>query len=1038
MLSYLSDVAAILTLTDRGHSCPQLYPEARPVWANSRPLQTGISALRLGIRFVWTSATVALVGFQICLAQSMKEALDYQLHPALEMTLFAGEPNVVDPVALTFDEKGKMYVLEMRDYPLGIGPERRAGGTVRLLEDRDGDGQIDRATLFAEGLSFPTSIAPWKGGVLVTAPPEIVYLKDNDNDGKADLRDVFLRGFTLGVTDSNVNGLRWGLDNRVHGANGGNGGEISSPRNPAAPVSIRGLDFSFDPSTGDFTTTYHTSGGFGLVFDDWGRTFTTYNINHIQQRMIPARYLQRFPGFPPIEATVNISDHGEMGRIYPISAAETRVNHPEQAGHFSAAGGMGIINLSIYPGDLSGSLLVCDVVGNLVHRDILEQHGPSFIAKRSTAEQTSEFFASRDNAFRPVGIETGPDGALYLIDMQRDVIEHPDYIPQKAKEKLGLRAGENRGRIYRITPKGGLPARKPNLQQATPAELVKHLSNPNPWWRITAQRLLVERQDKSVVGSLRNMASDGGEPLGRLHALWTLSGLRALDESSLRRALTDKHPGVRENALLVGENFFAQSRALRKEVLALAEDAHPRVRFQTALALGSFDPRPANAALLKILRHDYQYRWSRVAALSSIRSGESKLLQALLQDSRFRLPIKKDKLDLIAELSDLIGARLSTRPNDGVSDILSMLAALSLDDQYKKSALLGIASGLERQTSPIRGDRTSALALAKISQGSNPQLTAAAWRLSRLVALPETERQTEALQRATEIALDANQPIDNRVANLKLLSLGRYAVISATLFSLLEATEPSTVQVAALEVLRGFDDADIGRRIVERWRALAPAVRPAVINLLLDRLPYHDYLVKAIETHEIGLGELNLDLEQRRRLLRESSPEIMARATKLFGDEEYSNRKAVVDEWLGKLPERGDAERGRALFEKVCAQCHVAGQAGHRVGPDLTNLSHRSVEDLLFNILDPNMAINPAYVSYTIELGSGQLESGIIESESTAAITLLQANGQRKTLARKNIVRMQSSGLSLMPEGLEAGHTPADLRDLIAYLQESR
>jgi len=181
-----------------------------------------------------------------------------------------------------------------------------------------------------------------------------------------------------------------------------------------------------------------------------------------------------------------------------------------------------------------------------------------------------------------------------------------------------------------------------------------------------------------------------------------------------------------------------------------------------------------------------------------------------------------------------------------------------------------------------------------------------------------------------------------------------------------------------------------------------------------------------------------LDLEQRRRLLRESSPEIMARATKLFGDEEYSNRKAVVDEWLGKLPERGDAERGRALFEKVCAQCHVAGQAGHRVGPDLTNLSHRSVEDLLFNILDPNMAINPAYVSYTIELGSGQLESGIIESESTAAITLLQANGQRKTLARKNIVRMQSSGLSLMPEGLEAGHTPADLRDLIAYLQESR
>src|SRR3954471_18550599 len=351
-------------------------------------------------------------------AATPSQTASYQLHSALEMSLFAHEPDVVDPVALTWDEEGRMYVVEMRDYPYGFGPDRKPGGTIRLLEDTDNDGKIDRSTLFAEGLSFPTSIAPWNGGVLVTAPPEIIFLKDTDGDGKADVREVVLKGFVLGVTDSNVNGLRWGLDNRVHGVNGGNGGKIVPTRTRAASVDIRGLDFSFDPESGDFTPTFHTSGGFGLVFDEWGRSFVTYNINHIQQRIIPVRYLRRFPGLPPMEATESISDHDEMSRIYPISDQETRVNHPEQSGHFSSAGGLGYIGARGYPQELFGSVLFCDVVGNLVHRDLLSARGPVFVASRSALETNSEFFASRDKAFRPVGVELGPDGAFYLIDMQ--------------------------------------------------------------------------------------------------------------------------------------------------------------------------------------------------------------------------------------------------------------------------------------------------------------------------------------------------------------------------------------------------------------------------------------------------------------------------------------------------------------------------------------------------------------------------------------------------------------------------------------------
>src|SRR6185369_5338307 len=273
-------------------------------------------------------------------------------------------------------------------------------------------------------------------------------------------------------------------------------------------------DFSFDPATGDVTTTYHTGSGFGLVFDDWGRSFTPQNANHILHRVLPERYLTRFPGLPPMGLTVSISDHEKMARVYPISVPETRLNHPEQAGHFSGAGGVGFIGLRGLPGDLSGSVTVCDVVGNLIHRDVLREDGPGLIASRSTNEMTREFFASRDNACRPVALETGPDGALYLLDMQRDVIEHPDDIPAKVKEKLDLRAGEDRGRIYRLTLKGSNTAKQTFPGKMNREQLVDELSSPNQWRRLTAQRLLIERQDRTAAPLLKKLATNGDEPLG--------------------------------------------------------------------------------------------------------------------------------------------------------------------------------------------------------------------------------------------------------------------------------------------------------------------------------------------------------------------------------------------------------------------------------------------------------------------------------------------------------------------------------------------
>jgi len=948
-----------------------------------------------------------------------------QLHPDLQISLFAREPDVLDPVAVTFDERGRVFVVEMRDYPYGLGPDLRPGGTIRLLEDLDADGRSDRSIVFAENLSFPTSIAPWNGGLIVSAPPEVIFLKDTDGDNRADLREVLLKGFNREATDSNLSGLRWGLDNRLHANNGGNGGNITSTRRPGEPVSLRGLDFSFDPSTGDLTTTHQTSGGFGLAFDDWGRSFASHNVNHLQQRIIPARYLARFPGLPPIDTTQSISDHGAMARIFPISIAQTRPNHPEQAGYFSSSGGVGYAGWSGLPGDLSGSIFIFDVVGNLVHRDILKSNGPILTASRAPGEQTHEFFASRDNSFRPVGVELGPDGALYLLDMQRDVIEHPDYIPERMRTNLNIRAGDDRGRIYRLTPRSGLPDARRDFSSASTSNLISELSHPNQTHRVTAQRLLVERHDSAAVEPLRRLATDGREPLGRLHALWTLRGLNALDEPIVARALADPHPGIRENALLLAETFTSDARVLPTRVLALAEDPDPRVRFQAALTLGEFNLPSVPAALRTILLADHASRWTRLAVLSSLRSGADQLLISLLPDQRLD-PV------VLRELSDLAAARDGA---SGVRNVLRSLTTPGLGEPARLAALEGLRAGLSRNRDAAESALLLSPTLDQLELNASSALQNQVWKTRRALGLPDSPAQTAALNQAVTLLSTTAGNLDQRLAAIHLLALAGPSTAEPVLLSLLQGTQPAAIQSAALTVLEKYDTPPLAGELLQRWNSLAPALRPAVINLILRRNSFHPYLLAAVERGAIKPGELNLDLEQRRRLLRHSTDDVKSRAAKIWGDEEYSNRKPVLDQWLARLPTTGDPLRGRVQFEKTCIPCHTSGKLGFEVGPDLTSVAHRSVEDLLYNILDPNMAIDPGYVTYRCDTAAGESEVGILKSESADAITLLQASGKQVTIPRRDITLLESTGLSLMPEGLEAGLTPADLRDLIAFLQ---
>jgi putative membrane-bound dehydrogenase-like protein len=557
-------------------------------------------------------AVLSLLASQDPAPLSPEEALKRLRVPeGFRVELVAAEPLVVDPVAMSFDEDGRLYVVEMRDYP--TGPPT---GVVKLLEDTNGDGVMDRATDFAAGLPSPSGVLPSRGGVLVVASPDLLFLKDTDGDRKADTREVVLTGFgTKQNQQHRANALQHGLDNWIYGANGGNGGDLRPGRDPAAaPVSIRGNDFRFKPDGRVEPVTGLAQ--FGATFDDWGRRFVCRHDLHLVHPVLPYEALKRNPhlSVPSVEDT-KLSDHGHTpreGRISPADASFTT--------DADSSCSVTIYRASAFPPEYRGNSFVCEPVLNLVHRDVLVPRGATFAARRGS--ERGEFLASTDNWFRPVNLSVGWDGALYVVDFCRPVIEHPEYLPANLRDKLPLRLGDDRGRIWRVVKDGAPRAGRPRLSTASAGELVAHLESGNAWWRTTAQRLLVERQEKAAVPILRAMMRSAS-PLARLHALWTLHGL-----GEAVSALDDPDPRVRENALRISPS------------VQLADDPDPRVRFQAALVLGDPD------ALARIAVRDGGDPWTRLAVLSGVADPVA-----------FFARLKGSAPDFIAPLAEIVKAR---------------------------------------------------------------------------------------------------------------------------------------------------------------------------------------------------------------------------------------------------------------------------------------------------------------------------------------------------------------------------------------------
>lgn len=437
----------------------------------------------------------------------------FEIAPGFSLKLAAHEPDVMDPIAMTFDEHGRAYVVEMRGYS-----ERRDEelGQIRLLTDTNGDGIFDQSSVFKKGLRWPTAVICYKGGIFVGATPDVFYFKDTDGDGICDEEKTVFTGFGEGAPKLNMqalfNSFRWGPDNRIWGATARNGGTITRPGDSSfEPVNVRGADFSFDPETLDFRAENGTA-QYGMSFDDRGRRFICSNSQHILWVAYERSQAKPNPWFSLPSPIVNIPDDGAAAPVYRISPDEPwrivrtrwRVagvvkgvveGGGRVSGYFTSATGVHLYWGNAFGPEFRNNAFIGDVGSNLVHRKIVKQKEDTvgLVATRPNPDEKTEFLRSSDNWFRPTSFTTGPDGCLYITDMYRETIEHPWSLPEPIKKHVDLNSGFNRGRIYRVEPDQFSYPEIESLADATDAELEELLKHDNDWHRTTARRLLFER-----------------------------------------------------------------------------------------------------------------------------------------------------------------------------------------------------------------------------------------------------------------------------------------------------------------------------------------------------------------------------------------------------------------------------------------------------------------------------------------------------------------------------------------------------------------
>lgn len=923
--------------------------------------------------------------------------------------LVASEPDVVNPVAMTFDEQGRVWITESFEYPRrepGPGRDR-----IKVLEDTDGDGQLDKVTIFAEGLNIPSGIAVGHGGVWVANAPDLLFMQDTDGDLKADKQEVIVTGFGRQDTHELPNSLTWGPDGWLYGLNG-----VFNPGH----IEYRGKTYDFTcalfrihPRTRDFELFCEgTSNPWGVAFDREGSAFVSACVIDHLWHLTESGYYHRQGGpYPPYTWKL-----------------ESIVNHQHQ---LAAYCGLTYFDSDAYPEEYRQVLYMGNIHGNCVNADRLHRRGATYHA---TPEE--DFLTANDVWFMPVVQKTGPDGCLYVLDWYDRYHCYQD----ANRDPAGI--DRLHGRLWRVRYQNTPRARPFNLAEETSAQLVERLDSPNIFYRELAQRLLQERQDADVTPKLQEIVlAEGTSDRQRMHALWSLIGTDSLEESFHLALLNSNRAELRAWGVRAAGNFGQVSQPVTERIADLAADPEPSVRLQVAIAarkVKGLDPLSVLADVLVNYDKDSllpNIVWQNVHPLLGTQ-GED-FLRMVNDRAHERLPVLRDMTPFLVE------RLLSGQGNDfsGIAALLEVfLSGPQQDAASAKACLAAIAQKI--QTREIQEQRLDTLrkklapAIAKIHEaGSKHPL----YLDSVLLAVSWDDKQSLAAVR--RLFADKSQAVALRRQALDaLVAAGDPELMPTVAAVLADGKQSPEVLGDVLASLARRSDDQVASVVLAAYEQLDASLKPRAIELLAQRPAWARQLLLAISEKQLPATVLNVN--QVRRLLASPDKELAASVQKHWGTirtERSPQRETVIaDMRLLLRHTQGDPQRGLKAYDKLCGQCHQLFGRGQQVGPDITKNGRSNFEQLLSNVFDPSLVIGTSYQAYTVATDEGRILTGLLVEDSPQRIVLKMQGGKQEVVPRDEIDIMEKSKLSMMPEGVEKQLQPQEIADLFALLALDR
>ena len=954
----------------------------------------------------------------------------FELAPGFQLSLAAAEPLIQNPISIDWDAQGRMWVACTPGYPYkqeftGVP----AHDEIVVLEDRDGDGLMDQRQVFAGELDLVTSLVLFRDGVIVSQAPDILFLRDRDGDGKADTREVLYTGFGYQDTHAVISNLRWGRDGWIYGTQGYSAAGSRQVRNAAGKNfgAIGNGVFRLRPdgSAIEVVSSYG-SNTWGLDFDRDGELlFTMANASHLRLVVLSEMDLgSRRVG--SVNSWAHLPDHHEVRPL--VHHLRSVYEQIDVIGGFTAAAGCLVYGGGAWPDEYEGDHFVCEPTVSLVHRDKLAGAG---VSMRASKPREAEFLASSDLWFRPVHLRSGPDGALFVLDFYNQAAVHNDTRgPEHGPTNAALRPDRDslHGRIWRVQHSEAREVAGA-LTETDMAALVEALSSPNRWRSDSAGRLLRERPATlaggELAGLLHSLNESNSSAQGRSRALWLLQASSATEaqlEEALRRGLADGDPGLRRNAARVAA-LAGLTGPLQGDLLRLAsEDADARARLLAMLALGQGTLAQESARALARAYDALEDDWSRTVCLAALRQGGVESLDIALEAGA---------LDLARGLAaDLAG-------ESNAEDLEAFLEAVeSAPVQVRGPLLYAFVEALPADV------HAAASAQALISVGRLLETGSAEVVLAAL-ALAERLGAGEALAASTERVAaglmerldDPETSFDGALDCLAAL-VGLDVTRAEALARAAEFLEPSVrldVQRRAIALVAGVAELEAGVILARALPSMGAAARAQTLAALLSRGPWAAALLD-----EVAAGwVLTSDLGPRgvHALKHHASSIVAIRANELLGGAVSSDLQAVVERLAPEVASGGDALRGAALFAEHCGTCHTFEGQGADIGPVLTGMGAHGRETLLALILDPNREVEPAYIEFVVECYDGTLVTGLLARETDQALVLKNTEGQIE-IPREHIESMRSSGLSLMPTGLESLGVDI-LRDILAHLTGS-